>query len=113
MNHNPPSPPSLQCKNCKCEKCIKYYATYEARIKQRREHEKQEEEKKSAKKREKEVIAKKNDELHLMHNCKKLINIRKKIYSYHQLPYGVNEERRCRNKKINNSDYCKIHVKKH
>ena len=110
MDEPIPQPPSFQCKNCKCEKCVKYYATYEARVKQRKEHEKQEEETKASHKAEKEAIAKRNDELHLKYKCKKFVTKQKNVYSYHTLPYSVSERRRCLNKKIEGSDYCNMHI---
>ena len=109
MDKQIPPPPSFQCENCECVKCIKFYANYEARVKQRINHKKHEAEKKAAKKREKEAIAKQNDALHLKYKCKQFVNERKNVYSYHTLPYSVSERRRCLNKKIEGSDYCNMH----
>lgn len=104
-------PPSFQCKNCKCDKCIAYYATYESKQRRRIEYEKQEEKKKADKKAAEEATAKRADELHLKYKCKQFVNVHKWVHNYHDLPYTVDQRRRCLNNKISGEDYCKRHQK--
>ena len=110
MDEQIPPPPSFQCKNCKCDKCVKYYANYESNQRQIMKYNKQKEETKASQNAQKEADAKRNDDLHLKYKCKQFVNVRKNVYTYHDLPYSVSERRRCLNKKIEGSDYCNMHI---